>query len=322
MKRLGLALGSGGARGLAHLGVLRALRETGLPVAAVAGTSMGALVGLALAAGRDVELREAALVLDWKSISRLLFQPRWPRGGLVDGARVIAFLRRYIQDRPMEELAIPSAAVATDLLNGDEVVIRSGSVLDAIRASIAVPGLFTPVAREGRLLVDGGFVNPVPVNVVRELGADVVLAVDVSHYAPLRPAKRSGAVRGHPPPGSGGRHLSNRSATVRRLEVLLRRAAGRMKGLAERAPWLEEVRHDRRREETPGLFDVLGMAIRIAESQIAEMRFRLDPPDLILRPSVGRYFFMDFGAAQEIEQAGYEAAKARMDELRRLCGRQ
>lgn len=283
---------------------------------------MGALVGLSLAAGRTDVLAEVALTLDWRMVSRLLFEPRWPRGGLVDGRKVTAFIRRQIQDRRIEELEIPYAAVATDLLSGGEVVIRGGSAIEAIRASIAVPGLFTPVEREGRLLVDGGFVNPVPVDVARGLGAEVVLAVDVSHYAPAERATEAFALRrGSRERRSGTPSFGKRSEAVRRLEGVLRQAGERMRRLADRTPWLAEFNRNRR-PSPPGLWNVLGMALRIAESQIAEMRYRLNPPDLILRPPVGGYFFMDFGCARAIEQAGYEAARGRMKELRTLLGLQ
>lgn len=175
-----MALGSGASRGLAHIGVMRALAEQGLQVSFVAGTSMGALVGSVYAAGNLQKLEKDFIAFDWRRITALL-DPVFPRSGLIDGQKVAAFLSDYLSGRKIEDLPVKFRAVATDLLTGAEVILDCGDVTEAVRSSIAVPGLLTPVRRNGQILLDGGLVNPVPVSVVREMGADSVIAVDVNH---------------------------------------------------------------------------------------------------------------------------------------------
>ena len=155
MKRVGLALSAGGPRGVAHLGVLRALVEAEIPICAIAGTSAGSYVGGLFAAG--VPLPEIGQL--WEELRRVLLE--------------------IVGERRIEDLPIPFAAVATDLGSGEPVAIRRGSLADAIRASLSVPGLFVPVDLDGRALIDGGVAHPLPVDVTRELGAEVVVAVDV-----------------------------------------------------------------------------------------------------------------------------------------------
>ncbi len=183
VKKIGLALGSGGARGWAHIGVIEALEEAGFPVQCVAGTSMGALVGGAFASGRVQSLKEVALRLDWKQAIYYFLEVTFPRSGLIDGLKIASFVRQNVGKTNIQTLPMPFATVATDVLTGQEVVIDKGDMIDAIRASISIPGIFTPVSRDGAILVDGGLVNPVPVSVARRLGADVVIAVDLNYGA-------------------------------------------------------------------------------------------------------------------------------------------
>lgn len=178
--RIGLALGSGSARGLAHIGVLRALKEANIEVDLVAGTSMGAVIGAVFASDKIDGLSARLCNLDWPGIVALL-DPVFPRSGLIDGQRVAEFVRAHVPSAHIEGLLLPFAAVATDLMTGEEVVATTGDLTEAVRASIAVPGIVTPVRSNGRILVDGGLVNPVPVSVARAMGADLVIAVDLNH---------------------------------------------------------------------------------------------------------------------------------------------
>ena len=193
-RRVALALGSGGARGWAHLGALRALRERGIAVAAVAGTSMGALVGAFLAAGRIDALDAVANTLDWRLLARFLGEFTPSRSGLTKARRLLEEAAPLLRARTFSDLQIPFRAVATDLHTGEETVLSDGPLLPAIRASISIPGLFAPVFLGGRWLVDGGLVNPVPVNVARALAPGLpVVAVDVTqgmpaaHSSPAKP---------------------------------------------------------------------------------------------------------------------------------------
>lgn len=173
-KKVGLALGGGGARGMAHVGVIRTLQREGIPIGCLAGTSAGALVGAVCAAGIQSQgLLEMALQLRWRDIAR----PVWPRQGFFSFEPLESYLIRILGDLTFAELALPFAAVTADLATGQQVVLTEGRLAPAVRASCSVPGLATPVELDGRTLIDGGVVNNLPISVVRELGADLVIAV-------------------------------------------------------------------------------------------------------------------------------------------------
>jgi NTE family protein len=176
--KIGLALGSGGARGFAHLGVLKVLHDEGISIDLIAGSSMGALVGSFYASGISID-RLYQFALAFKRKYYLDFTV--PKMGFIAGNRVKELIRLFTHRKTFAELDIPVAVVATDLYDGKKVIFKDGPVADAVRASIAIPGIFVPEKIDGRLLVDGGVVDRVPVSVVKEMGADIVIAVDVSH---------------------------------------------------------------------------------------------------------------------------------------------
>jgi NTE family protein len=199
--KVGLALGGGGARGYAHLGVIKVLRREGIPIDVVAGTSMGAMLGGALASGIDLDKLEQ--IVRQMDLNKLLAFPRNALGRLIGRAtseylykqtswrhskpretqHVEEFIRLLSKGRSFEELKVPFAAVAADIDTGEEVILRTGSLASAIAASVALPGIHYPVHHQGRFLIDGGVINKIPIDVAFALGADLVIAVDVS--APL-----------------------------------------------------------------------------------------------------------------------------------------
>ncbi len=180
IKRVGLALGGGGARGCAHIGVIKALREADIPIDFVAGTSIGAIMGGVLAIGKIEEMEKVLRNVKWQDVAKY-FDPAIPKKGLFHGKKVVKLIERIIGKREFDEAQIPFVAVATDLISGQEVHLKSGSIIDAIRASIAIPGIITPFKKNRRHLVDGGATNPLPTNVVRNLGAEVVISVDLNN---------------------------------------------------------------------------------------------------------------------------------------------
>ena len=179
--KVGLALGSGAARGLAHIGVLKALKEASVPIDTIAGTSMGAMIGACFARdGEIAQVEELALKANLKQLTRLLdLNFVSLRKGLINGQRIEELLYSLIGDIEFEELKIPLAVVATDINASEEVVIRQGSVIDAVKASISIPAIFVPIQIKGRFLVDGGITNPVPTDVLQHMGAEYIIAVNV-----------------------------------------------------------------------------------------------------------------------------------------------
>ncbi len=182
-KKIGLALGSGGARGIAHIGVLEVFEELGIPIDAIAGTSIGAVVGALYAAGIPLnKLRDFSLSLNRKK-TMALFDPTLNFSGMFSGKRIIALLKELgLEGVTFSDLKIPFAAVATDMYTGKEIIINKGSVVMAVRASSSIPMVFAPVVYKNYYLVDGGVIDPVPVEVVRNMDVDIVIAVRLSDY--------------------------------------------------------------------------------------------------------------------------------------------
>ena len=178
-RKVGLALSGGAARGLAHIGVLEVLEEEGVPIDVIAGTSVGATIGALYAQGKDAALiKGLALDMSWKRLAPLV-DLALPKTGFISGRKIKEQLKLIIGDIEFGDLRIPLACVATDIMSGEEVVIDRGSVLDGIRASISIPVIFTVAKWKGKYLVDGGLVNPVPVSVLKRMGADFIIAVNV-----------------------------------------------------------------------------------------------------------------------------------------------
>jgi NTE family protein len=302
-----LALGSGSARGLAHLGVIRAIEEAGIEVDFIAGSSMGALIGAIHAAGKLDELEATFKTFDWKTMATF-FDVVLPKSGLLDGARVGELVRAHIHADTIEMLPKAFAAVATDIVSGEEVVIRSGDVIEAVRASISVPGIFTPVRSNGHILVDGGLTNPVPVSAVRSMGAEFVIAVDLNHEIVagknMKPLLATGKVEGAPSLFTqwvGDYRLSMKDIRQRLL-------TGDNAASAQFRKWVSP-------EPLPSIFEVLLASINIMEANITRTRLRLDHPDILLQPPLGNVRFLEFDRAEEIIAIGYEYTKKQLASL-------
>jgi NTE family protein len=299
--RIGLVLGGGGARGMAHIGVLQRLCELGVRPHCVVGTSAGALVGAAYAAGRLDFMADLVRHMDWRRMAQLFVEVNFPRSGLLSGRRIEQLLQEIYVVSQIAELKMPFAAVATDLEHEEEVVLVQGGLVEAIRASIAIPGVFTPVHREGRLLVDGGLINPLPISVARQMGADLVLAVDVN----LRPG--TGVRQAGAKPRRGRPHIDE---FLNRMVEHLPALRGSMTDTMQR--WRRDAR---RRRDSLSVFDVLTKSLRIFENQVMRNRMRLEPPDILLQPAVGEILTLDFQKSPGAIAAGAAAVDERLDEL-------
>lgn len=303
--KIGLALGGGGARGWAHIGVIKAIQEADIPICCVAGTSMGAIVGGAFVCGKIDVLEKVAIDLDWIHALPYLLEFSLPRSGLIDGARIDKLLRRHVVSTNMEEASIPFRVVATNVQTGQEVVIDCGDIIDAVRASVAIPGIFTPVVMDNQVLVDGGLVNPVPVSVAKAMGADVIIAVDVNSgliestaVSMEDTAQARPTVRPQQPETGRHRMVELINETIRRVDL---------RSLSPVRRWIS-------RRATPNVFDIMGNTIRIIETEISAMRLERNPPDILIQPHVGQLNFMDFHRASEAIEAGYEAARRSLRE--------
>lgn len=290
--RVGLALGGGSARGWAHIGAIRALSEAGIEADIVCGSSIGALVGAAFTSGHLDMLQDWVCTLTRKDILHYM-DITIIGGGFIKGERLMEFFQQHIQDTPIEALSRRFGAVATDLDTGQEVWFQDGSLLDAVRASIAFPGLFTPVRLRDRWLVDGGLVNPVPVSLCRALGAEFVIAVNLN----VNVAER----RGRSSDKRGG--VERRRTTKMEAEFWEKFSAPLKNNLQERAQALLSHLLGSNRD-APGLFEVLTRSINIMQNRITRSRMADDPPDVVLTPRLSHIGLMDFDKATEAIEEG------------------
>lgn len=291
--KIGLALGSGSARGWAHIGVIRALEEEGIEPDVITGCSIGALVGAAYAKGELDKLEDWVRQLEWKKVVDLM-DISFLGGGFIKGDKLIEYFKKGTEEVNIEDLDIPFGAITTDLDSGREIWLQEGSLLDAVRASIALPGLFTPVEREGRWHVDGGLVNPVPVSLCRAMGAEIVIAVNLN-----------GDVV--------GKHRRNREkeiAEARQQESeaeieLWDRFVTLFKNSVEskKETWLKELLGEK--DNMPGMFEVLAGSINIMQDRITRSRMAGDPPDLMLTPRLAHVGMLEFDRADEVIAEGH-----------------
>ncbi len=283
--RVALALGAGGARGLAQIGVIEAIQARGLRIVSVAGSSSGALVGGVFAAGKLAEFREGIEALDRGAFLRLLSDPALGEGGLFHGHRLVSAMRAVVGDPDIESLAIPFIAVAVDLLRQREVWLRSGPLWQAIRASFAITGLFTTAWVHGRELVDGGLLAPLPITATRLSDAQRLIAVDM-HGWPQRP---SGDLPDEHADDNDGHGL---------------------------AGWIERrVRHrwPEHGEHAIGLSEVMARALDTMQAQIARVQLALDPPEVVIRIPRDACLFYEFWRAREVIAIGRAEAEKALD---------
>ncbi len=308
-RKIGLALGSGAARGLAHIGVLRVLEEEKIAIDCIAGTSIGAFIAALYAAGVPVsQMHEVAVGIDWKKLARLL-DPVLPTSGLLDGVQVSEFMARLLPVTTFEELRLPLAVTATDVESGEAMIVRRGNLLDALRAAVAFPGIFTPVRFGNRFLIDGGLCHPVPVDAVRDLGANHIIAVCAIPRVekPLQETYLPPTEKDNPPDKTW-LPLFN----APRIERLFSELWQRNKPDRRANPDQETGRRP------PSLLKVCAQSVAIMENQINQLRLAQNRVDLLIRPDFGDLTMLEFHRADEAIAAGERAMREKIDQLQAL----
>ncbi len=300
---IGLALGSGAARGLSYIGVIETLEQAGVRISHIAGTSIGALIGALYASGVPVDrMEQVACDLHWSQLARLL-DPIIPTSGLIDGKKVARFIDELLPVKSFEELQRPLAVTATDIETGELVVIRQGSLLEAIEAAIAFPGIFNPVRLGNRFLVDGGLCAPVPTDVARGMGAEMVVGV----CAIPEVAKQYAEAFSPLTADKGGRKGLLEHFTPEWIERTFREVWQGRNGRESNGSPVDR--------KPPGIFRVFAQSVAIMENQINSLRLERDRIDLLIRPELKDITLLEFHRAAEIIAIGKQAAQEAMAQL-------
>lgn len=315
--KIGIALGSGSARGWSHIGVLRTLARHGIEPDVVAGTSIGALVGACYAAGKLDELESWVTALGWRDVVGLLDVKF--NGGLIQGRKVFQFFEQHMPDYTFDQLSKPFAAVATDLHTGREIWLQHGQLAEAVRASVSIPGLFTPYrAQSGRYLVDGGLVNPVPVSLCRAMGAELVIAVNLNAEIVGRHLRNSNKTSQefaeHQPEEEAPEAASQEQQEMRRIEGDF---LSRISQLFVDSSGNVAEQDD---PPAPGMMEIMASSINIMQDRVTRSRMAGDPPDLVLVPRLGHLGLMEFYRAAEAIAEGEQTVEFALPMLQNLLG--
>lgn len=293
--KIGLALGSGSARGWSHIGVINALQRAGIQIDVVAGCSIGSLVGAAYACGKLPELETWVRSFSYWDVLKLM-DVSWRRGGLLRGERVFNHYRHLLPESSFADCQLKFGTVATNLSTGRELWFTEGDLHTAVRASCSIPGLMAPIAHNGYWLVDGAVVNPVPVSLTRALGADIVIAVDLQHDAHLMQQDLLSANLTGNEDGDGV-------------------AAGETLRWHERLRERIGIMSPRRPVVVPTAMEIMTTSIQVLENRLKRNRMAGDPPDILLQPLCPQISTLDFHRADAAISAGQLAVEKKIDEL-------
>ncbi|MCD6091369.1 MAG: patatin-like phospholipase family protein [Bacteroidales bacterium] len=289
-KKVSLVLSSGGARGIAHIGVIEELERRGYTIASVSGTSMGALVGGIYAAGGLKLYKEWMLTLDKMDVFSLVDFTISGRG-LVKGEKVLKEMKKIIPDKNIEDLNIPYSAISTDIINGKEIVFDKGSLYDAIRASVSIPTVFTPFEHQGLKLVDGGVVNPVPINRVARSQNDILVVVDVNATIPFKRIKKSYEIT-----------EEKKFAKDKRFSKYVNLLSHKFNSLVPKSE-----------KDKLGYFNIMNRTTSLMVHQISQMAIETGKPDILVNIPHESFGVFDFYKTEEIIQIGVEKTAMALD---------
>lgn len=291
--KIGLALGSGAARGLTHIGALKAIEERGIKIDYISGCSMGAMVGAAYAMGMTIEeIENIALKSNWKLMAKM-FKPTFSFSSFINDNYMTEFLYTWFGDTTFEMLKIPFSAVTTDIQTGKMVVLEKGNLLTAVRASISVPILFSPVKIGKHKLFDGGLVNPIPVDVVKRKKMDKVIAVNLRHFSTY------GIYQDKSKLITNGSEEVKKLTLNEKIQYFMKHPIHYMNNTNENNP-------------DPKFLNLLYQMFVIVQVQIGDLRMQIAQPDVLIEPETGDFKAFDFNKAKELIEIGYLAAQKQL----------
>ena len=310
-KTVGLALGAGASRGWAHIGVIEALEEANIPIDFIAGSSVGAYVGAIYAGGGLNRLKEFLLKMDGKKIFSYV-DVAISRSGLLNGTkRVNKLFSMHTDAVTFEDLNIPLVMVATDIERGRKVILKKGPIIDALRATMSYPGLFSPVKLDGKWLIDGAVVDPVPVGIARAMGADVIVAVDLN--ARIVSPHRGGL--------SSEKNKKNDSLFVeqtKKQELKRHPVIDKISAYLGNIENLFKDKNNSLQQEvvsTPEIIETVMAAIGIMQERNTRMNLVVDRPDILIQPRLGEMKMMNFDQVAHAIEEGYIGAQEKLEEI-------
>ena len=303
-KTVGLVLGCGSSRGWAHIGAIEALEDANIPIDLIVGCSIGSYVGAIYASGSIKSLREFVLKMDGKKVFSY-FDIVLPRSGLLDGTKKLRELFSIHTDvQNFSELKIPVMMVATDLETGQKVVLKSGNILDALRASMSTPGIFAPARVKNRWLVDGGLVDPVPVSVARAMGADIVIAMDLSSGIISKQKRKREKFRSEKTPV---KQEEKKTELTKKLSEYYENAELSFKTK------INEL--FKKEASTPDIIETVTTSINIMQDRITRINLAVTPPDVLIQPHLGELKMLDFDQVEHTIEEGYNRAKEKIEDI-------
>ena len=303
-KTVGLVLGCGSSRGWAHIGAIKALEDANIPIDLIVGCSIGSYVGAIYACGSIKSLRAFVLKMDGKKVFSY-FDIVLPRSGLLDGTKKLRELFSIHTDvQNFSELKIPVMMVATDLETGQKVVLKSGNILPALRASMSTPGLFAPARVKNRWLVDGGLVDPVPVSAARSMGADIVIAVDLSSGIISKQIRKKQKLRSEKTPVE---QVEKKNELIKKLSDYYENAELSFK---------TKINDLFKKEAfTPDIIETVTTSINIMQDRITRINLAVTPPDVLIQPHLGELKMLDFDQVEHTIEEGYNRAKEKIEDI-------
>lgn len=306
-KTVGLVLGSGSSRGWAHIGAIEALEDENIPIDLIVGCSVGAYVGAIYASGSLKSLKDFVLRMDGKKVFSY-FDIVFPRSGLLNGTkRLRELFSMHTKVQNFSELKIPLTMVATDLETGQKVVINSGSILDALRASMSIPGLFAPAKLKNRWLVDGGLLEPVPVSVARAVGADIVIAVDLSSRVASKVNRRKTTLQ---TPNKNWDQEESQNELIKKLSDYYESAELSFKNKINVLL--------KKEASTPDIVETVTSSFNIMQDRINRINLAVTPADVLIRPQLGGLKMFDFDQVEDTIEEGYLRVKEKIENIRWL----
>ena len=296
-KQIALVLGSGGARGLAHIGVIKLFEENHIPIDIITGTSIGAMVGGFYAAGVNVISMEKIIRDADKIMVAKIMVPKFFAPGFIDNKRIIEFIKGYVGDVKIEDLKIPFACVATEFVTGEEVIFTKGPLVDAIVASISIPTIFQPILLNDQYLLDGGLSNPLPISVAKKMGADKIIAVNVSPN-PKRITQRIKK-----------RKTREVKELIRKLPAMFSNLLAESKNLFSKNELETKIAETVKTQlSPPSLMNVFLQSISISTNNLIAQHLLNAKPDVLISPKLEDFDMLEFYKGKDIIQRGYDTA--------------